>query len=219
MAAQSFTRNNRDHSNDQGYQFEFFCDHCGNGHRSAFKTSGIGLAASVLRAAGSIFGGAVSDAGWGASHLKDAFRGPAWDAAFKDAIEECRPKFRHCTLCGVWVCPEACWNADRGLCERCAPNLAEHAAAMQAQVAVEQARQKIEAVDQTRGADIANAERSVSRCTKCNATLGPNARFCAECGFAATSATAAGPKFCSGCGEGLAPGAKFCAGCGVAVAR
>lgn len=220
MSAQSFTKNHRDHSNDQGYQFEFCCDKCGNGFRSAYKASSIGMAASVLRAAGALFGGAVYDAGRGASHLKDAFRGPAWDSAFKEAIEECRPKFNQCTLCGQWVCPELCWNKQRGLCESCAPDLQEHAARMQAEVAVQQARQKIEDVDQTRGADVAQGVARVGAgCSKCQAALAPSARFCAECGTPVTAAVASGPKFCSGCGGALAPGAKFCAGCGQAAQR
>jgi hypothetical protein len=214
MAAQSFTKNYRDHSNDNGYQFEFFCDKCGSGFRSGFKTSAMGVAASVLKAAGAIFGGSVRGAGWGADHLKDAFRGPAWDTAFQEAVSECRPKFRQCTLCGTWVCPEVCWNAERGLCEACAPNLAEHAPAMQASAAVDQARQKIQESDQLRGADVTNAVAGVTGCPKCNASLAPGAKFCAQCGSAVA---AAGPKFCSGCGGALTAGARFCAGCGAGV--
>ena len=184
MAARGFTKNYRDHSNDHGYQFEFFCDKCGNGFRSSFKTSTMGLAASVIKAAGALFGGSLYRAGWGADQLKDAFRGPAWDGAFNEAIEECRPKFRQCTLCGGWYCPEVCWNAERGLCERCAPNVAEHAPALQADAALEQARQKVAQVDQTRGADVANAPAAVRSCPACHATLAAAARFCAQCGGA-----------------------------------
>ena len=43
MTAQSFTRNYSDHSNDQGFQFEFHCDKCGNGYRSTFHASTLGL--------------------------------------------------------------------------------------------------------------------------------------------------------------------------------
>jgi hypothetical protein len=214
MPAQGFTKNYRDHSNDHGYQFEFFCDKCGNGFRSSFKTSSMGLAASVIKAAGAFFGGSLYRAGRGAEQLKDALRGPAWDGAFKEAIDECRPRFRQCTLCGGWYCPEVCWNAERGLCESCAPNLAEHAPAMQASTAVDQARQKIKDVDQTRGADVANAVAAVRTCPKCHASLASAARFCAQCGGAVAAAQ---PKFCSGCGEGLPSGARFCAGCGAAA--
>lgn len=218
MSTQAFTRNYADHSSDTGFQFEFHCDKCGNGHRSSFVTNKAGFAASMLKAAGSLFGGPVAQAGWGADHLKDALRGPAWDSAFKSAIEECKPQFRQCTRCGQWVCPEVCWNHARGLCEGCAPDLTEQGAAIQAQVAVEQAWEQARAGDQLRGADLKNAVATVgATCTSCQATLAADARFCAQCGTAAPAKASAGPKFCAQCGGGLAAGARFCAGCGAKV--
>jgi hypothetical protein len=214
MAAHGFTRNHRDHSNDHGYQFEFFCDKCGSGFRSSFKTSTLGLAASVIKAAGAFLGGSLYRAGWGADQLKDAFRGPAWDAAFKEAIDECRPRFHQCTLCGGWFCPQVCWNTERGLCEGCAPNLAEHAPALQASTAVEQARQKVAQVDQTRGVDVAEAAAAIRTCSQCQGSLAAGARFCAQCGGAVA---VAGPRFCTGCGGSLAAGSRFCSGCGAAA--
>src|SRR6185436_4789741 len=212
MSTQTFTRNYRDHSNDSGFQFEFFCDKCGNGHRSTFQTSGVGLAASVLKAAGSFFGGGLSRAGWGADHVKDALRGPAWDGAFKGAIEECKPFFRQCTRCGTWVCPEVCWNEARGLCETCAPNLQEQAAAIQAQVAVEQTWDAARKADQMRGLDVkGEAVAAPTACPKCQGPLSAGAKFCAQCG---APAAAAGPKFWSGCGTQLASGTRFCPECG-----
>jgi hypothetical protein len=212
MATQSFTRNYRDHSSDTGYQFEFFCDKCGNGRRSTFQTSGMGLASSLLKAAGSIFGGGLSSAGWGADHVKDALRGPAWDGAFKSAIEECKPSFRQCTRCGIWACPEVCWNEARGLCENCAPDIKEQAAAIQSQVAVEQAWDKARQADQLRGVDVQKEVAAVgSACKKCSATLAAGAKFCAQCG---TPAAVAGPKFCASCGAPFAAGSRFCGECG-----
>jgi hypothetical protein len=211
MTAQSFTRNYRDYSNESGYQYEFFCDKCGNGHRSSFETSTSGVAASMLKAAGAFFGGGLARAGWSADHLKNAFRGPAWDAAFQRAIEECKPKFRQCTTCGHWVCPEVCWNQARGLCEACAPDLGEQAAAIQAQVAVQQAWVKAAQVDQTRGVDVAGAPAAVGAlCPNCQAALAPAAKFCAGCG----TPVQAKKKFCDQCGGELDPGARFCSGCG-----
>jgi hypothetical protein len=215
MATTAFTKNYHDHSNGSGYQFEFFCDKCGNGHRSGFQTSGIGLASSLLKAAGSIFGGGLSQAGWAGDHVKDALRGPAWDSAFGKAIEECKPFFRQCTRCGIWACPEVCWNEARGLCENCAPDLTEQAASIQAHVAVEQTWEKARAGDQTRGLDVKDQEVAVgSGCRKCQAALAAGAKFCAQCG---TPAEVAGPKFCSQCGGQLAAGSRFCAQCGQAA--
>ena len=33
------------------------------------------------------------------------------EAPAPDAIAEIKPKFRQCTRCGGWFCPEVCWNA------------------------------------------------------------------------------------------------------------
>jgi len=214
MSAQSFTKNYRDHSNDNGFQFEFFCDKCGNGQRSAFKVNKLGVAASVLKAAGAIFGGGYS-AGRGADHLNDAFRGPAWDGAFKEAIDESKPQFRQCTLCGDWVCPAVCWNQVRGLCEKCAPDLGEHAPAIQAQVAVEQAYDDARKGDQLRGVDLKGPVAVVSAsCNQCQATLADGAKFCALCGTPAATAASAASQFCPSCGAKAQPGAQFCSGCG-----
>src|SRR5712672_2944228 len=58
-----FTRNHADHSTDKGYQFEFFCDRCGNGFMSEFQASAIGMAGSALRTVGNIFGGFLGSVG------------------------------------------------------------------------------------------------------------------------------------------------------------
>ena len=62
MALIQFTRNYHDLSTDTGFQFEFFCDRCGNGFKSEFKASTVGLAASALRTAGNLFGGILGSA-------------------------------------------------------------------------------------------------------------------------------------------------------------
>ncbi len=209
MAATAFTRNYTDHSNDSGYQFEFHCDKCGNGYRSSFKTSTIGVAASLIKAAGSLFGGALHQVGAGADHVKDALRGEAWDSAFQEAVAELKPKFHQCTKCGQWVCPDVCWNEERGLCEACAPKLAEHAAAIQAQVAVEQVWEKARKTDQTAGLDVDKPQQAA--CVSCGTSLQPNAKFCVGCG---KPVGAAAKKFCGECGGELPGNAKFCAGCG-----
>jgi uncharacterized OB-fold protein len=110
------------------------------------------------------------------------------------------------------VCPEVCWNQARGLCEQCAPDLGENAAAIQAQVAVEQARTRAHEVDQMRGVDVQARVAAVgAACKKCQAALTPGSKFCAQCG---TPAEVAGPKFCNQCGAELASGGRFCAQCG-----
>ena len=204
-----FTRNYTDHSNDTGFQFEFHCDHCGNGWRSPFEASKLGLAASFLRAASSLFGG-LGDAANAGDHVKDALRGKAWDDAFASAAAVGKRRFKQCTKCGAWSCPEACWNEERNLCEQCAPDLDEHAASIQAQVAVEQLWEKARASDQTEGADLKRPRKAGQvACPHCSAKV-DRAKFCAECGKPLVEAKAE----CGKCKAKLAPKAKFCAECG-----
>jgi hypothetical protein len=177
MTTQAFTRNYTDHSNPHGNQFEFFCDKCGNGFRSSFDTSKTGIATSILDAAGALFGGEVQRAAWGADRMSDTFRGPAWDAAFKRAMDECMPRFRQCRVCGRWVCPEVCWNETASLCKECAPDLAERTPAINAQVAVEQAWQQARSVDRPGG-----TEAQQSFCVQCGGRLAAGSRFCPHCG-------------------------------------
>ena len=85
MSTTAFTRNYTDHSNQEGFQFEFFCDKCGSGVRSAFVLSKLGMAADLVSAASRIFGGMYGAAA-ASNQMKDMLRGPAWDQAFAAAI-------------------------------------------------------------------------------------------------------------------------------------
>lgn len=214
MASIAFTQNYRDHSNDTGYQFEFFCDKCHNGYRSSFKASALGVGSKIAKGLGSLFGGSkLWQAGTAADHMKDGLRGGAWDKAFKEAIEEIRPKFHQCTRCGNWVCPEVCWNEARGLCEGCAPDLGEEAAHHQAHIASHQIAEKMRSADLVGDVDV--TAPMVGQCMHCKARLQPGTKFCAECGKPVTPGGPQAKKaFCTGCGGPLAPGAKFCGGCG-----
>jgi hypothetical protein len=213
MSSIAFTQNYRDHSNDTGYQFEFFCDKCGNGHRSEFKASVLGVGAKIARGLGSLFGGSsLWNAGNAADHMKDGLRGGAWDGAFKNAIEEIKPKFHQCTRCGKWVCPEVCWNEQKQLCEGCAPNLAEEAASHQAHIASDQLAQKMRDVDQV--ANIDPAAEMLGACPHCQARIQAGKKFCGSCGKPVGSGAKKG--FCTGCGAEMTAGTKFCGDCGQA---
>ena len=209
MAMIQFTRNYTDRSNSYGFQFEFQCDKCGNGHMSPFITNKVGLASSFLKAAGSsseapVAGGLCGD------HVKDALRGGAWDTAYGEAVDEAKQHFKHCTRCGQWVCPQACWNEARGLCESCAPDIQEEAAHIQSKVAVEQAWDKARKVDQVESLDM-KAQRSAasSSCPHCQARVSEG-KFCGECGKPLAVAKAN----CTQCGTERKPQARFCAECG-----
>ncbi len=214
MSVIAFTRNYTDHSNNTGYQFEFHCDKCGSGYRSSFHASALGVGSKIARGLGALFGGSgLSAAAQAGEYVKDGLRGPAWDSAFQTAIEEIKPRFHQCTRCGIWVCPEVCWNGPRQQCLNCAPDLAKEAASAQAHIAAQQLEEKMRQVDQTGGVD--QAAQMVGACASCHAPLAAGAKFCAGCGKPVAGAVKA---FCSGCGAQLQPGGKFCSGCGHANA-
>ena len=48
MTLIAFTKNHQDLSTDRGYQFNFYCDKCGNGYMTSFQASVIGTAGSEI---------------------------------------------------------------------------------------------------------------------------------------------------------------------------
>jgi hypothetical protein len=210
MALIQFTKNHTDHSTDKGYQFEFFCDRCGNGFTSEFKASVTGLATSALRAAGSIFGGVLGQASSGSYEIQRAIAGPGHDRAFREAVEEAKPNFRQCPKCAKWACVSACWNQARGLCYDCAPSVETELAAAQAQATVAQIQEKVRQQDLTRNIDVTS--EAAALCPHCGART-QGAKFCPECGKPLR------PKNeCPRCGTKFEAGAKFCPECGNKVA-
>ncbi len=223
MALIQFVRNFDDLSTDKGFQFKFYCDKCGNGFMSRFQTSAIGVAGSLLNAAGNLFGWGYG-AGNSAYEIQRAVGGKAHDDAMKTAVEEGKLHFKQCTRCGKWVCPEVCWNEKANQCEECAPDFHEQLASAQAHAKAEAVRsqlyQKAQQMDYASGVDMSAdayfASPTVgggSACAKCSTQLN-GAKFCPQCGTAAAAAVAALPKFCPECGCQLGQGIKFCPECG-----
>ena len=210
-----FTRNYHDLSTNQGFQFEFNCDRCGNGYRSRFQPNALGYASSAMDAANSLLGGLFGRA----ADLTEKARSAAWekahDSAFETAAQELQPDFIQCPRCSSWVCRKACWNDGPGLCKNCAPDLGVEMAAAQADAT----RQKIwesaavsDSVAKTVGDTQAWKQGVKAGCPSCGAALQPGVKFCPECGTKLAQKT-----FCSECGAELKPGTKFCAECGTKV--
>ena len=206
MALIQFTNNHSDHSTDKGYQFEFFCDRCGNGFKSEFKASVTGLATSALRTAGSIFGGFLGQAGSSSYEIERAVRGPGHDRAFREAVEESKPNFRLCPKCSKWVCLTTCWNSKRGLCYDCAPSVETEMASAQAQIVVDQMKQKLQQQDLTKDLDL--TREAVALCPSCGART-QGAKFCPECGKPLRP-----QNECPRCGTKFEAASKFCPECG-----
>jgi hypothetical protein len=161
MTLIEFTRNHNDKSTDKGFQFEFLCDRCGNGFETEFQASATGMASSALRAAGSLFGGFLNQAGNSAYEIERAIQGPAHDHAFRAAIDEAKPNFRQCPRCTHWVCLSSCWNSHRALCSDCSPDLEVELASEQTHAAVDQMKEKVRAQDLTKGLDLTSEAAAV----------------------------------------------------------
>jgi hypothetical protein len=214
MAKIEFTQNYSDLSTDQGFQFEFNCDHCGSGFRTQFQPSALGTVSSALDAASSLFGGFLSRAADLGERARSATWEKAHDEAFIKAMVELKPDFVQCSRCSSWVCRKSCWNVKKGLCKNCAPDLGVEMAAAQAERTVEEiwAHSQMAEEDREMLQEKSWREGVRATCPSCNAPLSAKVKFCPECG-AKIEDTANCPQ----CNAKLIPGAKFCPECGAKV--
>lgn len=213
-----FSQNNRDLSvwngDDAGFEFEFYCQRCGDTWRSGFENYTLGRASGWLRRASSMAGGLMSNTGWEAANVAGGLADAGWhkarDAALQRAIVKAQQNFHRCARCHQQVCG-ACWSADRGLCMNCAPNLQAEVEQARAEGEVQAARQMAHdaGVQLAQGLDVQTERQLV--CQQCGAQT-HGGKFCPECGHAL-----GGPANCHSCGEAVPAGAKFCPECGAAA--
>ncbi len=211
MTKIEFTRNYSDLSTNQGFQFEFNCDRCSSGFRTAFQPNTLGTVTNALDAANSLFGGVfgrVADLG---ERARSASWEKAHDDAFMKAMEELKPDFIQCPRCSSWVCKKSCWNTKKGLCKNCSPDLGVEMAAAQSSRTVEEiwAHSKMAEEDREMLTEKSWREGVRATCPSCNAPLAEKVKFCPECGEKIDAA-----KHCTECGAKLNPGIKFCSECG-----
>jgi hypothetical protein len=206
-----FTDNIRDLSNNDGYQFEFVCERCGNGYRSPYQPNIKERGRGLLRAATSLLGDRVESLG-NLSNAADqlAFdrntNSVAKDRALEKAGEHVRDTFNQCRGCGDWVCKPICWNSEVSQCVTCSPLVGEELSKAQAQAQIAQIQEKVRSVDFT--ADLDVTTRAKVQCPHCNAQI-KGGKFCPECGQ-----SLAAKKFCGECGAEADADKKFCAECG-----
>ena len=207
MPAIEFTDNYEDLSTDQGFQFKFRCERCGDGFMSSFQTNAIGVAGSLLRGAGGLLGGIFGQAASGAYEVQRAVGGPQHDAALRAAVEEVKVLFQKCRRCGNWLCEKTCWNATKGMCKQCAPVAEEEESSMRTEHVRTEVANDLSVEENQRMS--AMAQQAAAKCPACGVfTLGK--KFCPGCGQKLGAAAA----FCGDCGAKLSPGAKFCGECG-----
>jgi membrane protease subunit (stomatin/prohibitin family) len=205
-----FTRNYSDLSTNTGFQFEFFCDRCGNGFRTKFRPFSMGMVSNALDTASSLFGGLIGQAANVSDRVSSAGRERAHDQAFAEAAKELQPSFMQCPRCSNWVCKKSCWNTKRGLCKNCAPDLGVEMSAAQSSRSVEEIWAHAAMAEEDKKLSRENWSETIrASCPECNAPQAANAKFCPECGAKLKTST-----FCPECGQKLQPGAKFCGECG-----
>ena len=210
MAAIEFTNNYEDLSTDQGFQFKFYCERCGDGFMSSFQTNALGVAGSLLRGASSLLGGVLGRVGDSAYEVQRAVGGPQHDAALRQAVEEVKPLFRKCRRCGDWMCAQTCWNASATMCKQCAPIAEEEESAIRSEHVRTQVANDLFLEENRRMSE--KGKEVAAKCPECGTpTLGK--KFCPGCGAKLAAANA----FCGECGAKLTPGARFCGECGAAV--
>ncbi len=204
-----FTSNYDDLSTDQGFQFRFHCNRCGNGYMSSFQQNVTGLAGDALRAAGSLLGGFFGRAADSVYDVQRAVGGPAHDAALRKATEELRPRFVQCLRCGVWVCRDVCFNEGRGQCVGCSPRMDQEIAAIESDATISQLRDRaFNQADLAASVNLHSAAAAMA-CPACGAEVPAGKKFCGECG---TNVLA--ERKCPSCGIKAEPNVKFCGECG-----
>jgi hypothetical protein len=211
VAPVPFTGNVRDMCNENGFQWEFACDRCGNGFQSPFEQNVSARGKGVLRMAGEWFGGAVEKF---SSGVED-FNRYGWmggegsatkDRHFTKAVEAVTPNFRQCRGCGSWMCAQFCWNNDVGQCMQCSPLASEEIAKAQSYAQRQQFYDAASQQNWTSGHNMGEVQKL--RCDQCGASTS-GGKFCGQCGASLIKAV-----HCTHCGTQASPGAMFCAGCG-----
>ncbi len=105
-----FVKRYQDLSSERGYQFKFFCDHCGQACVTLFEPCQVEM----------------GDGAWFSSRKRrrSAFNYPAFGSsehhrALQKARNQGKDRFHLCGRCSTWVCAD-CWNSSVKLCKGCA---------------------------------------------------------------------------------------------------
>ena len=196
--------NRRDLSTNSGFQFEFYCERCGETWRSPFDRYMAGTLDGVIGAADGLLGGLFGGARNLVNELSTAGYSKAKDEALERAVVTARSHFHRCPRCSNNFCDD-CWNADEGTCIGCVPRLEAEVAAINRQAKLTKAREV--ATERATVSD-ADMQAHVVTCGACHAVVGQG-KFCPECGVPVSLTRA-----CGHCGADVPRTAKFCPECG-----
>lgn len=216
MPLQPFTRNFADNSTEEGFQFTFFCDLCGDGYKTKFIPSKTRKKARFFRGFGKALsiGTSVARSGYGGEAergtgiMAERFEGmtPEWhkehEKAFGLAQNEAKGNFHRCPRCRKWVC-ETDWNEQEGLCVEDAPRMAVEVAAAKAEKMVVDIKEKASKTQVFTG----KIETKQTLCPQCGKPAGEG-KLCNNCGAPLSLIK------CPRCGAQSPVGTRFCGECG-----
>lgn len=168
-----------------GFQFEFYCEVCGETNRSAFTPYRKGQLTGWLTRFAFMFTD-LHKAGRATGAFADAGASGAKADALAEAQAVAMRLYQRCETCRKWACAN-CWNESTGTCKDCASKAATRATYDKGQA----------------------ASAGGALCPNCN-TPTQGGRFCPECGFDLASTH----KSCPGCGATMPRSARFCTDCG-----
>jgi hypothetical protein len=177
-----------------GFQFEFFCESCGETWKTPFKPYRPGQAAGLFRRFGYILNefykvGAITDmvfkVGRASGTTVETTGSKAKAAALEEAMALGAQRYERCGSCHTMVCAN-CFDERSGQCNKCTANSGTSARG---------------------GGGGGGAAAAV--CPNCQVPS-QGGRFCHECGFDMASTH----KSCPSCGVTLAREARFCTDCG-----
>src|SRR5450755_515927 len=177
-----------------GFQFEFFCESCGETWKTPFKPYRAGQAAGLFRRFGYLFNefyriSALTDViykfGRASGSTVEVTGSKAKVAALEEALALGTQRYDRCSNCHSMVCAN-CYDERTQLCNKCdvAEGRGPHGAS-------------------------ASAAASTTVCPNCK-TPSQGGRFCHECGFDMASTH----KSCPSCSATMPRQARFCTDCG-----
>lgn len=212
-----WTKKMDDLSDEQGFQFRFYCDRCGEPQESERVESKMGKASFWLTLMGQTVGmfyyplRRVSST---ATRINRSFSPEAKQNAYEKATEEVKARMKRCGRCTHWVC-DNCWAEQMSLCLDCAakagmvmPSAGYGGMSPQMGMPMQGMGQQMMAPQfaAPMAAAVAAPAAGTMLCPRCG-KMTPVRKFCGSCGGPLGSIK------CE-CGEENSPDLRFCGGCG-----
>lgn len=212
-----------DLSNERGFQFEFYCEHCRKSYRSEFVNSkqygsekrkrNAGAAASFI---GNLFGGVASNVGnkidEGLTSINDHTDDSRYDkekeAALLKAQTEAQKFLHQCKQCEAWFCDD-CYVEKTGMCQNCDEDRKNREREEREWREEERRNREQEAKEREAERLAEEAEARRQFCPNCGEEIPEGQMFCGQCGTKVNAM-----KTCPKCKKKNAFSMQFCGYCG-----